>query len=132
MTSVLDYNLTDIPDEAPVEPGEYEMKVLSATHKISSTSGKPMVEVVLGVSEEPNARSVYTYLSLPAEKDDTKAINGKLRRLRSFYDCFAVDYEGGSVELDNLIGETGFCILSEEDDPEYGASNSVRRFLARK
>jgi len=128
--SILDYNLDNVPEESIVPAGEYEIKILSAKSK-TSKAGKPMVEVALGFPSEPDSRSCFHYIGLPAEGDEQTAANGKLRRLKEFYDAFGIDY-GNPVELDTMIGETAFAIVAEEEDEEYGASNRIKRFLGRK
>jgi hypothetical protein len=128
--SILDYNLVDVPDEQIVPAGEYSVKILSAKAK-TSKSGKPMIEVAIGFPDEIDARTCFHYITLPAEGDDDSVANGKLRRLKEFYEAFGIAYDG-PVDLDLVTGETAFAIIAEEEDEEYGASNRVKRFLNQK
>lgn len=128
--SILDYNLDNVPDEQTVEGGEYNVKILSAQPK-DSKAGKPMIALVLGFTDVPDSKSCFHYLSLPSDGDEQTAINGKLRRLKNFYEAFGVDYSG-PVEMDNLVGETAFAIVDEEENEEFGARNNIKRFLAQK
>lgn len=128
--SILDYNLDNVPDEQTLEPGEYQVKILSAKSK-DSKAGKPMIEVALGYPDHEDAKSTFHYISLPSEDDDQTKTNQKLRGLKNFYEAFNVDYSG-PVDMDNLVGETCFAIINEEEDETYGARNNVKRFLAAK
>ena len=128
--SILDYNLDNVPDESILEAGEYQCKILSAKSK-DSKAGKHMIEVALGYPDNEEAKTTFHYLSLPAEDDDQSKTNLKLRSLKNFYEAFDVDYSG-PVDMDNLIGLTCFVIITEEESEQYGASNSVKRFLASK
>jgi len=128
--SILDYNLTDVPDEQIVPAGEYSVKILSAKAK-TSQAGNPMIEVAIGFPDEVDSRTCFHYITLPSEDDDEGKANGKLRRLREFYDAFGVSYDG-PVDLDLVVGETAYAIIAEEEDEEYGPSNRVKRFLEQK
>ena len=129
--SILDYNLDTIPEESILPQGEYEVKILSAKSK-DSKAGKPMLEIALGFPGEPDARSCFHYITLPADGDEETTINGKLRRLKGFYEAFGIDYSGGPVDMDNTVGETAYAIITEEEDEQYGNSNRIKRFMARK
>ena len=128
--SILDYNLDAVPEESTLPQGEYEVKILSAKSK-DSKAGKPMLEIALGFPGEPDARSCFHYITLPAEGDEDKPINGKLRRLKGFYEAFGIDYSS-PVDMDTIVGETAYAIITEEEDEQYGNSNRVKRFMARK
>lgn len=130
--SVLDYNLDDknLPEETTVDPGEYQLQLISAKHQMSN-AGNPMVTCLFGVVDEPNAMNVFYHITLPTDGDDEKTVARKLRRLRTFYQAFGIDYSK-PVDLDELGGETGFAILKLEEDEEYGSRNIVSRFVPRK
>lgn len=131
--SILEYNLDkdSVPDPQVLPAGEYEVKITSAKAK-TSQAGKPMVEVALGFPTELQAKTCFHYISLPADGDEDNTVQNKLRSLRSFYEAFGVDYSG-PVDLDMMIGETCFAIITEEEaTDEYDASNRVKRFMASK
>ena len=133
MSSILDYHLDrdSVPDPQVLPAGEYEVKITSAKPK-TSQAGKPMVEVAIGFPNELQAKTCFHYVTLPADSDEADTVQSKLRNLRNFYEAFGVDYSG-PVDLDLMIGETCFAIITEEEaTDEYEASNRVKRFMASK
>ena len=68
---------------------------------------------------------------LPADADDDKRRNSRLRAVKGFYEAFEVDYTK-PVESDDLQGLTGWAIVVEENSDEYGTQNRVRRFVQGK
>lgn len=127
---LLDYNMENIPDEHSVPAGEYQLKLIKVSQK-TSKAGNPMLEVLLGIAEDVDARNIFHYITLPAEGDEEGMRNRKLRRLKEFLEAFDID-TSGPVDTDALGGETGFGILKEEEDEEYGTRNTIARFSARQ
>jgi hypothetical protein len=35
-------------------------------------------------------------------------------------------------DIDDLIGSTGWAILGDKDDGEYGMKNTIKKWIARK
>jgi len=128
--SLLDYNMENIPEEHSVPAGEYPVKLVKVSQK-TSKSGNPMLEVILNIMEDADARNVFHYITLPTEGDEEGVRNQKLRRLKEFLTAFDID-TSGPVDTDELGGETGFAILKEEESEEFGTRNTVARFSARQ
>lgn len=125
--SLIDLHLGEVPDLHTVEPSEYQLQVISAESKVS-IKGNPMIAVMFDILGSDNAQSVFHTLMLPKPEDDEKAANSKKRRIKAFFEAFDVHLDG-SVELDDLTGSTGWAILKEEDDEEFGARNTISRFV---
>ena len=129
--SILDYNLDNVQELATVPEGEYQVRGAGAECKTSAKTGGEYLSIRLECSDEPDAKNITLVMMLPTDSDDEKARNGRLRRLKSFYEAFDIDYTKG-VDTDDLVGCSGWAILTEEDDPEYGRQNRVKRFIVGK
>jgi len=125
--SILDYNLDEVPEQHPVEDGEYTLRIVKATLK-KSKKNQDMIENMLTVEGESDAPPIFHYVMLPDDSADDEATkNNKLRRLRTFCQCFGIDYSNG-IDVEAFKGETGEAIIKTEEDAEYGERNVVQRF----
>jgi len=128
---LLDLNLDDVKELSSVEPGEYQLRINSAEIKTSEKTGGQYLSVLMAISDESDSKDVRKVFMLPTSDDDDKTRNNRLRAVKNFYEAFGVD-SSGSVDTDTLPGLTGWAILAEEEDPQYGVSNYVRRFVFGK
>lgn len=128
--SLLDLNLGDIPDLVVVEPDEYELRVLFI-EQVTASTGKPMISARFEILGEPNAAEVYHNFMLPTGSEDERQSNNMRRRIRQFFEAFDIDFTA-TVDLVDVVGLTGWAILGERDDEEYGKSNTIRRWVTRK
>jgi len=124
---ILDYNLEDVPDLEILPDDEYRLEVIRAETK-QDKNGNPGLKLTLK-SDRANTRLIGHWISLPGENDDEEQSNNKLRRLIPFVNAFGIKKHD---EDEDLIGTSGFCLLATEDDPEYGQSNRVTRFVEQK
>ena len=128
---LLQYNLDNVKELATVPEGEYQVRVVNAEMKTSQKTGGQYLNIRLELPDESDSKGVTHIIMLPAEDDDDKKKNGRLRNLNTFYECFGVDYANG-VETEDLIGLTGWGLITEEDGGEYGIQNRVKRFVQGK
>ena len=128
---LLELNLNDVKELATVEPGEYNLRITNAEVKTSEKTGGQFLKVVFDLPDEADSKGIQKVFMFPTDSDDDKVRNNRLRSVKLFYEAFDVDYEG-PVETDDLVGLTGWAILAEDEDPEYGTSNFVKRFVAGK
>ena len=85
----------------------------------------------LELADEADSKNITHIIMLPADGDDDKRRNNRLRAVKMFYEAFDVDYTKG-VETEDLVGLTGWAIVVEEESDEYGTQNRVRRFVQGK
>ena len=128
---LLELNLNDVKELATVEPGEYNLRITNAEVKTSEKTGGQFLKIVFDLPDEADSKGIQKVFMFPTDSDDDKVRNNRLRSVKLFYEAFDVDYEG-AVETDDLVGLTGWAILAEDEDPEYGTSNFVKRFVAGK
>lgn len=131
--SFLDMNLEDTPELSTV-PGnkEYQLKVSSAEMRESGgdkTAGQKYILVRFRIIGEPDTKSVFHNLWLPSEEEDEEMNNLRKRNWIAFLESLGWDISQG-FNYEELEGQTCWAVLNEEDDPQWGKSNRVVRFLA--
>jgi hypothetical protein len=132
-SSFLDLNLDEVPDIRTVKGGdEYRLKVASAEIKESrgeKTAGQKMLALRFDIVDEPDTSPVFDYMMLKSANEDEERNNQRLRRVKEFIQALGWDPAQG-FNIEELVGEECFAILSEEDDPNYGKQNRIQRFSA--
>lgn len=125
-----DLDLNNVPDLEAVAEGEYELRIMDAGDHVSKTSGQNMIRLVLEIQGEPNAETVYHYLTLPQPDDDEKRANAKKRRLKEFCAAFGIDQNSDYADW---IGLTAWTLVGTEVDDRDGRNrNVVKRFITAK
>lgn len=130
--SILDINLADVPELTTVEAGtEVEVQIGALEQGESKSSGNQMLTCRINVTSVDNVGAIFHYLTLPGADDDENTKNSKLRRLKRFCESFGIDFSSG-IDLEAAVGKQSWAILNEETDEEYGARNTIKRFIAAR
>jgi len=114
------------PESVP--EGEYNLRVTNIEEKDSQKTGGKFLQVTMEILDKPKAKNIYHIMMFPTAQDDEKKKNGRLNAIQKFVTAFGADITAG-VDLKSLIGNSGWAILREENDPEYGTKNSVKKFV---
>ena len=123
-------DLDNVPELSAVAEGEYEVRIIDAGDHVSKTSGQNMIRLVLEIQGEPDAETIYHYITLPQFDDDERKKNGKLRRIKEFLAAFNLDQ---ASEYSDWIGQVGWALIGSETDDRTGSPrNNVKRFIASK
>ncbi len=128
--SFLEMALNDVPEIDAMPEGEYQLRIMSAEVKTSQKTGGNYLGVRLEVVDEV-AKDINHVIMLPASSMNEKETILAKNRLKYFYDAFGIDYTGGSVNLEAVVGLTGFAMLTVEESDQYGRQNRVKQFLGR-
>lgn len=118
-----------VPDPTFVEPGEYQLRCLSA-EVVPRAGDKPgqNIRMMFEVIGQPNVEAIYNYIPFPdSELQDERQMNRNLRSIRQVCEAFNVPC-GSEIELSLFVGAEGWAQLSERDDPNFGRSNDVKSF----
>jgi hypothetical protein len=128
---LLDYHLDDVPELETVPAGEYLVRITKGEVKEYNTekgSGSYLAVAMQIVGEE-DAKPVFENIFLPGKDDDKQRRNGKLRKLRKFYEAFAVDYSQG-VDPADLQGKEGYVYLKVTPATgDFEEKNEVTRYI---
>lgn len=123
-------NLDDVPDLGTMPDGsECELILKSIEVRDSQKTGGKFIMAIFDIVGEPNTKSINHVMMLPTEKDDEKKRNTRLRAVRTFYEAFNIP-TSGQINVSDYVGNTGWGILAEEEDSQYGMQNRVRKFIS--
>ena len=123
-------DLENVPELEVVTEGEYEVRIMDAGDHVSKNTGNNMVRLVLEILSEPNADTIYHYITLPQMDDDERKRNGKLRRIKDFLAAFGLDQQSDYADW---IGATGWALIGSEEDERTGnPRNNVKRFIVSR
>lgn len=125
LVSLLD--LDNVPDQAPVEAGEYELKILSC--EVQESKKDPSKENIVAVMEilgQPNASNIFRYLALPHASDDEKTSLAKRRFAKEFFQAFGATPD--EVGTDSIKGKTAWALLSVREY-EGREMNEIKKFI---
>lgn len=137
MPNFLQLNM-DAPKMQVMPQAEYKLKIVKVEPHSKEKDGKTSnsLRVQFTLPDHPEAFDVTNYIGTPNAGDDQAAINKKINRLRTFFSCFDIPYSdepGFNLNLDSMVGKTGWANLKMSSDPGYDEKNDVQRFLpARK
>jgi hypothetical protein len=129
--SILDLNLTDIPEDHPVPKGEYLITLNKAEIKKSKASGDGMIESIINIitDEYEDVAPIYFYMVLPKSTDDGDTIKKKKKKIKRFCDAFSSAYTPSGFDLTSGYGHSAWALIDIEDSEEFGAKNVLERFL---
>lgn len=127
--SFVQMSFDDVYEPKSLKEGEYHLRILDAKIKNSAKTGGDYLNVRFEVIDEPEAKDVNHVMMFPTQQDDKKRANNRKAAILSFLKAFGLD-TSGAIDPDAFVGATGWAILTEEADPEYGTQNRVRKFVA--
>ena len=132
--SLLDINIDDAIDLQTIPDGtEVELRIKHA--EIAAKKDDPTRFNLMVVLEDPTDVSVddiKIWLAVPTEatkSEDPKKYNKQVLRIKKFYECFGISSPQSTEEL---VGSTGYCVVGESEDPQYGLQNYVREFVVNR
>lgn len=130
--SFLDLNLDNIPEFTQIPDGEERLvrirKFEQTTKKDDKT--KPMWHIVLDDPNDSTIDDIHAYIVLPTDdlkNSDLKAYNKSRMRIRTFMDCFRLDYSSG-IDTSTFEGAEGYVLVGLEDG-EQGPRNTVKQWV---
>lgn len=129
---VFDVNLDDaVTPELLPDGTECQFVIVEA----KATPEKHMVLVRTNLINAPGefVKNPLIKLFYPKAEDSPEKRNNKLLRLNTFAKAVQADLTPrGGIDLNTLVGKTGWAIWGVENDEKYGASNDVRSYIAPK
>lgn len=124
-------NLDDVAELTTKPLGEYELQLTNLEQGVSKEKGNKYLRADLDVIGEPDTKSIIHIMMLPKEGDAEKQRKSRLRAIKHFYNAFGIPTDGSIVIYANYIGRTGWAILDEEDNDQYGKRNRVKQFTSK-
>lgn len=123
----IDFDVDDAEELKSVEPGEYKLEIIRAEIKDTKSGDNRMLQVDFIIVNQPLSKNVTDYLLFP-DGSDMKRDNARKLRLKKFAEAFDIDLK--STEDKDMVGHTGWVILGEEPNDQYGPQNRIRSYIA--
>ena len=115
-------NLSEIPDHAPVEAGEYDLRITKVKETKSKRTGRYGCQLIIEIAGEDNASSIFHTLWYGNYKDyqgdDEEKSNNMWRMVKDFTRSLGLD-------PDNEIDESDLIGLEFTADVDYNDGMST-------
>jgi len=120
-------DLNDVPDLAPVEDGEYSVRVISAKEVSSDRTGRTGAMLVCQIEGQEAAENLLHKIWFPMEDDDEQKANTMWRMIKETCVGFGLGADGVD-EVSEFVGcEANVKLKSSEY--EGRVSNEIAAFL---
>ena len=132
--SLLDVNLDDAqPLKVLPDNTEIELRITRADQVPNkSDPSRNNLALVFDCPEDEMVDDIRVWIPVPNETqklDDPKSYTRSLNRLAEFCKAFSLE---PPFETDDIVGETGTCIVSIQAAQDGRDQNSIRRYVARR
>lgn len=84
-------SLSDIPDLAPVEPGEYDLYIRQVKDTVSKKTGRKGIMFIIDIQGVDNALSIVHSIWPPNEADDEDKAETMWRMIKEFITALGLD-----------------------------------------
>lgn len=129
MTEALDFldlgDLSEVQELQTVPEGEYTLRIIALELRKKNNA---YLFAKFAIEGESGTKPVQHTFMLPKPDDDPDTADRRKRSIKHFYQAFGIPLTG-PVYFSEYIGATGRALLSEEEDPEFGAQNRIRKFI---
>ncbi len=125
--SFVDLNIADVPDLGVVEEDDWQVTCVGTEMK-SGDKG-PYALLRLKIEGATDVKRVTHVMMFPGPDSDVDQTNNRLRSLRVACQAFGVPFTKKGFNLEDFVGQSAWARLTVENDPDYGESNRVRRFI---
>jgi hypothetical protein len=126
--SILELHFDDVYDFETLPDGE-EVQLRIARAEIYRKEGgtRSNLHVIFEDPSNERVQDIHVFMGLPTADDDVKLANKMKLRIKAFYEAAGIDMSG-PIDLDNLVGETLYAVVGEQEEPGYGRQNFIRSF----
>jgi len=126
--SLLDLNLDAVQAREIVPAGEQHLEITNAEFT-TSKKGDPMLALRFRVLDlDGRYYDLRHWIVLGS--DDPEMDARRKEDVIRFCDAFGIDRNDDS-DGSTWIGLDGFCIITHEEDPEYGTQARISKFIPR-
>jgi hypothetical protein len=125
-------DLDDAQEFETAQEGEYDLRIVKAEDG-ESKSGNDMTTVTIMIEgAASNVAPIKHWITYPGPDTppDQKAM--RLIDIKRFLVCFGVAHEGGGFNSEDLVGQTGRCLIIQEKADDGNTYNRLRLPRLRK
>lgn len=124
---LLDQKTSHVVDlEVLPDNTEAQFQIVEADTRVSDKTGREFISGSVELPDHPAVGLVYFTVMGIKEDDEPRKADTMLRRLRIFKQAVGLEPDD-QINLDNLIGQTGFAVFGVEDT-DTGKRNVIKRF----
>lgn len=105
---------------------EAQFQIVEAETRVSDKTGREFISGAVELPNNPAVGLVYFTVMGIKEDDEPRKADNMLRRLRIFKQVVGLEPDD-QINLDSLVGVTGFAIFGVEDT-DSGKRNVLKRF----
>jgi len=116
----------DDAQELEIAPeGEYELRIVKAEDG-ESKSGNDMTTVTIAFEGHPEWQPLKHWITYPnaATPPDQRAM--RLIDIKRFLVCFGISHDDTGFDSDDLVGQTGECLVIQEKADDGNTYNRMR------
>jgi hypothetical protein len=109
---------------------EVRLQIKKAEEGLSK-AGNPQITLLLVDPSDDLVDDVYNYITIPTEElrdSDPKKFAKTVRYLNEFLECFGIDSSQGFDTERDLVGASGWVIVSQEEF-EGRMSNKIKKLV---
>jgi len=133
MGSLLDIGdgIANAPEPKAAPAGEeYKLRILNADQGIDKNQ-HPYILPRFDIADQPLSKDFTKFIGLRHDEMDEKEKIRAASNLRIFLECFGLP-TSGQLDMQDMVGKTGWAILGIEETEQYGEQNYVKKFIAPK
>ena len=119
---------SEIPELKPVEPGEYDLRVIKAKETESRNTHRKGVMLVCEIIGEDNAENIIDTMWLPMESDDESKAQTMLRMLKERLLALGLP-DDGTVELEDFADLNFTALLDYEEQEGQRPRNNIKKII---
>lgn len=119
---------SEIPELKPVEPGEYDLRVIKAKETKSNRTGREGVMLICEIVGEDNAENTIDTMWLPMPTDDETKAQTMLRMIKERLLALGLP-DDGTVELEDFTDLQFTALLDYEEQPNQRPRNNIKKII---
>jgi hypothetical protein len=123
--------IEDAKELKTVPAGEYQLQIVEAdikTQKPEKGTGQYIQVRLMILGDDPLTKDIQHVMMIPTQQDDEKKANNRLFAIKNFKAAFGIP-AGPRIDPEEWVGNTGWAILMEEEDKEFGLSNRIKKVV---
>lgn len=117
-----------IPELKPVEPGEYDLRIIKAKETKSARTGREGVMLICEIIGEDNAENVLDTMWLPMDTDDSTNAQTMLRMLKERLLALGLP-DDGTTEIEDFADLNFTALLDYEEEPNQRPRNTIKKII---
>ena len=121
----INVELKDAQELEVAPEGEYDLRIVKA-EDCESKSGNDMTTVTIAFEGHPEWQAVRHWIMYPNADTPPDQRAMRLIDITRFLTCFGVNFDDDGFDSDDLVGQTGRCLVIQEEADDGNTYNRLR------